>query len=278
MSEVSMRFLITLGAVVVATGIASAQCPGTCTGGGGPAATDCFLAYGSAPGKVITCVDGDASCDTDAAIDGTCTFGLTACTNVAVGACAATPLDGPASVLAKGTGAEAFVSAVAALSTSTPACTDPDLVKLVIAPSQTKLKPAKVTLKMTAVAGGKKDKDTLKLVCNPARPSLATNVQPIFTANCTYAGCHAGALPQSSMSLEAGQSAASLSQRALASPRTLRVKPGNVKKSYLAKGVFGVGAVKMPDGCPSVKPPVERCLTEVEVYTIIAWIQAGALP
>jgi hypothetical protein len=277
-SEVSMRLLLMLAAGVSAASIASAQCPGTCTGGGGPAATDCFLAYGSAPGKVIACTDGDAACDTDGQIDGACTFGLTACTNVALGGCVATPLDGPAGVVAKGTGAEAFASAVAALSTSTAACTAPGLVKLTIAPSQVKLKPAKVTLRMTAVAGGKKDKDTLKLVCNPARPSLGANVQPIFTANCTYAGCHSGALPQSGMSLEEGASAASLSQKALASPRTLRVKPGSLKKSYLAKGLFGVGAVQMPDGCPNVIPPIERCLSDVEIYTVLAWIQAGALP
>jgi hypothetical protein len=278
MSEVSMRLLLTLGAVAVATGVASAQCPGSCTGGGGPAATDCFLAYGSAPGKVISCTDGDPSCDVDGNIDGACTFGLTACTNVAVGACAATPLDAAPTVVAKGTGAEAFAAAVAGLSIAMPACTAPGLVRLAITPSDVKLKPAKVTLKITAIAGGKKDKDTLKLACNPARPSLAAHVQPIFTQLCTYAGCHAGALPQSSMSLEAGQAAASLSQRALASPRTLRVKPGNVRKSYLARGIFGDGAVQMPDGCPTVVPPVERCLTDVEVYTIIAWIQAGALP
>jgi hypothetical protein len=273
-----MRLSLVLGAAVFTAGVASAQCPGMCTGGGGPPATDCFLAYGSAPGKVITCTDGDASCDTDGLIDGACTFGLTACTNVAVGACAATPLDGAPTVVTKGTGAEAFVTAVGALSTSSPACTDPGLVKLAIATSQVKLKPAKVTLRITAVAGGKKDKDTLKLVCNPAKPSLATNVQPIFTANCTYAGCHSGAFPQSSMSLEEGKAAASLSQRALGSPRTLRVKPGNLKKSYLARGLFGDGAVLMPDGCPNVVPPVERCLSPVEIYTVLAWIQAGALP
>jgi hypothetical protein len=273
-----MRLAVPIGIVVLVARLASAQCPGPCSGGGGPSTTDCFLAYGDAPGKVITCVDGDGSCDTDGQIDGVCTFGLTACTNVAAGGCAATPLDAPPTAVAKGTGAEAFVSAVSQLATSTPACTAPGLVKLAIAPSPTKLKPAKVTLRLSAAAGGKKDKDTLKLVCNPARPSLATNVQPIFTANCTYAGCHAGALPQSSMSLETGQSAASLSQRALTSPRTFRVKPGNPKKSYLIRGLFGVGAVLMPDGCPDVVAPVERCLTDVERYIITAWVQAGALP
>ena len=72
-----------------------AQCPPSCAGGGGPAATDCFLTWGDAPGKVVTCTDGDGSCDVDGLIDGVCTFGLAACTNVAVGACTATPLDAP---------------------------------------------------------------------------------------------------------------------------------------------------------------------------------------
>jgi hypothetical protein len=39
------------------------------------------------PRKVVTCTDGDPGCDVDGPIDGVCTFGLTACTNVAVGAC-----------------------------------------------------------------------------------------------------------------------------------------------------------------------------------------------
>jgi hypothetical protein len=273
-----MRLAFLLSAVVATTEVVSAQCPSACFGGGGPSSTDCFLAFGAAPGKVITCTDGDPTCDVDGQIDGTCTFGLTACTNVSVGACSATPLDAAPVAIATGTGAEAFVAAVAGLSTSAQSCTDPGLVKLTIANSATKLKPVKVTLRLTAVAAGKKDKDTLKLVCNPAKPGLAATVQPIFTTNCTYAGCHSGLLPQSSLSLEEGQSAASLAKPALGSPRTLRVKPGNLKKSYLAKGLFGDGAILMPDGCPDVIAPVERCLTDIEVYTILAWIQAGALP
>jgi hypothetical protein len=256
---------------------AAAQCPPSCAGGGGPASSDCFLAYGGASGPTITCTDGNPSCDVDGVIDGTCTFGVTACTNVTVGACTATPLDAPPTAIAKGTGAEAFVAALAQLSTTTQACTEPGLVKLTIANSPSKLKPAKVTLKVTAVAGGKKDKDKLRFVCNPGQPGLAANVQPIFTDTCTFAGCHAGAFPQSGMNLEAGQAAESLAQKALAS-KLLRVKPGSVKKSFLTKGLFGLGARQMPDGCPDILPPVERCLTPTEVYTILAWIQAGARP
>jgi hypothetical protein len=259
-------------------GLACAQCPTACSGGGGPASTDCFLAWGDAPGKVITCTDGDASCDVDGTIDGICTFGLTACTNVAVGACAATPLDGPPTLLAKGSGAEALTSAIGALPMATEGCTDGGLVKLAITNSQSKLKPAKLTLRATAVAGGKKDKDTFKLVCNPGRPTLAANVQPIFTANCVFAGCHSGQLPQSELSLEDGEAAAELAGVAVASGKLARVKPGSVKRSYLARSLFGNGAVQMPDGCP-IEATAEggRCLTQGEIYLILAWIQAGAL-
>lgn len=274
-----MRLLFTLSVVAVTASLAAAQCPPTCAGGGGPSTTDCFLAYGNAPGKTITCTEGDPSCDVDGTIDGVCTFGLTACTNAAVGACPATPLDAPPTATATGTGAEAFVTAVGQLSTTAPSCTEQGLVKLTIAPSQTKLKAAKVTLRLAAAAGGKKDKDTLKLVCNPARPTLATNVQPIFTATCTYAGCHSGAIPERSLSLEEGQSAGGLAQNALGLAKLKRVKPGSLKKSYLTLGLFpGTLAVQMPNGCPTIVAPVERCLTPAETYTILAWIQAGALP
>jgi hypothetical protein len=259
--------------------LACAQCPTACSGGGGPASTDCFLAWGDAPGKVITCTDGDASCDVDGTIDGVCTFGLTACTNVPVGPCAATPLDAPPTLLAKGSGAEALASAIGGLPTSTHGCTGGGLVKLAIASSRTKLAPAKLTLRATAVAGGRKDKDTFKLVCNPGRPTLAANVQPIFAATCTFAGCHSGQLPQSELSLEDGKSAAGLAEIAVASVKLQRVKPGSLRKSYLTRSLFGFAAVQMPDGCP-LDPTAEggRCLTPSEVYLILAWIQSGAAP
>ncbi len=258
---------------------ARAQCPPACAGGGGPAATDCFLAFGGVSGTTVACTDGDSACDQDGTIDGTCTLAVTACTNVGIGACPATPLDAAPTAVAKGAGAEAFVAAVGQLSASAHSCTEPGLVRLSIAPSQVKLKPAVVTVRTTAVAGGKRDKDKLKLVCNPARPGLGASVQPIFTATCTYTGCHSGALPKASLTLEDGQALASLvNQRALGSPRLARVKPGSIKKSFLTKGLFGVGARRMPDGCPDIVTPVERCLTDAEIYKVLAWIQAGALP
>ena len=263
--------------VLALAGIAGAQCPSACSGGGGPASTDCFLAWGDAPGNVITCTDGDPGCDVDGTIDGVCTFALSACTNVAVGACPSTPLDAPPTIRAKGSGAEALTAAIGALPMAMEGCTGGGLVKLAIPTSRSKLKPAKVTLRATAVAGGKKDKDAFKLVCNPGRPTLAANVQPIFTETCTFDGCHSGQLPQSGLSLEDGESAAALADVAAASGKLARVKPGSLKKSYLTRSLFGNAAVFMPDGCP-LEPTAEggRCLTQNEIYLILAWIQAGA--
>jgi hypothetical protein len=93
-----------------------------------------------------------------------------------------------------------------------------------------------------------------------------------------FAGCHSGQLPQSELSLEDGESAAELAGMAVASGKLARVKAGSLKKSYLTRSLFGNGAVQMPDGCP-IEATAEggRCLTQGEIYLILAWIQAGAL-
>jgi hypothetical protein len=52
-----------------------------------------------------------------------------------------------------------------------------------------------------------------------------------------------------------------------------------LKKSYLARSILGVRAIQMPDGCPNEPTIVEAtCLTPAQMYVILAWIQAGALP
>ena len=62
-------------------------------------------------------------------------------------------------------------------------------------------------------------------------------------------------------------------------PQLLRVNPGSVKQSFLARKILGHGigpTSLMPQGCPSIIPPVPACLTESEIFTILAWIQGGA--
>lgn len=274
-----MRVAIAVGLVLFSAWHGFAQCPPSCFGGGGPATTDCFLSWGGVTSPSVTCTDGDPACDTDGQIDGQCTFAATACVNVSSGSCTSSALDAAPTVAVKGTGAQALAAAIRSLPTSGTVCTEGGLAVVPVTITPAKLKPGVVTLKTTTVSGGKKDKDKLRLVCQPARPTLAANVQPIFTQTCTYAGCHSGLAPQSALSLEEGQTLAGLvNQRALAFGKLVRVKPGSLKKSYLTRSTLGLNAREMPDGCPSVLAPVERCLTDVEKYVLLAWIQAGALP
>jgi hypothetical protein len=262
---------------------AAAQCPPSCFGGGGPAATDCFLSFGGVAASTDACTDGDPSCDQDGTIDGRCTLTLTACACVPSAACSVTALDAPPTAVATGTGAagvQPLASAVAALPVSGESCTAPGLAVVPVTQTPAKLKPGVATLKTVAVAGGKKDKDKLKLSCAPGHPTLARDVQPIFTELCTYSGCHSGPVPQGNLSLEDGQSLASLvNQKSTSSFKLVRVKPGNLKKSFLAQRVLGLGNLpRMPSACPDVVAPVTRCLTDQEIYVILAWIQAGAQP
>src|SRR5262245_47895331 len=78
-----MRIAVALLLIALVVPSASADCPGDCVAGGGPAATDCFVAFSGIPGTTVSCTDGDPTCDTDGKADGACTLALQACINVA---------------------------------------------------------------------------------------------------------------------------------------------------------------------------------------------------
>jgi hypothetical protein len=161
--------------------------------GGGGAKSDCLgewrIANGTGgpntKGKVAarqTCKDGDASCDADATVDGTCTFTLDACfsrDDARLAKCPATAVSGwvlrgkadPATP-----SIAALIAAVAALGPSTvdglavtfsPALAEPDLCTEGVTmpvPARGKL----VLKSQTLGPNGKpKDGDTLKLACRP---------------------------------------------------------------------------------------------------------------
>jgi hypothetical protein len=94
--------------------------------------------------------------------------------------------------------------------------------------------------------------------------SFATQVQPIFTANCTT-GCHGGVRPSAGLSLAAGASYASLvGVRSGCPDGRLRVTRGSVSASYLVNKLTGVG---MLSGGP---------LPTAQIDLIRAWICNGA--
>src|SRR5438128_1857342 len=89
---VALAFVLVLGPA------ARADCPPDCVAGGGPSATDCFVAWSGLPGMSETCADGEA-CDIDGKVDGVCTLGLQGCINVpGLGACTPAGLSGPPTV------------------------------------------------------------------------------------------------------------------------------------------------------------------------------------
>jgi hypothetical protein len=171
-----------------------------------------------------------------------------------------------------------------AMETLTPGqCTTPGFALPVkLSNGMTPIKPGVAKLKVTAVADGKKDADKLSLTCSPATPSFAKDVQPIFTQHCaTAGGCHDASFRAQNQALDAGEAYANIvGKPSSLGGKLLVVAPGSIAKSFLARKITGKGlkssnGTLMPFGCP-LAPGVGGCLTNAEIYTILAWIQSGA--
>lgn len=277
-----MKVVLSLGFVLLFTGMALAVCPPDCVPGGGPEATDCFLAWSE--NQKATCVDGTA-CDMDGVADGACTFALQACINVSgMGTCTPGTLDGtPVVTPSQDPLASQLVTALSAVDPATQGCTSMAL-RLPLKVSLAGIKPGKSRMTVVASSGGKRDKDKVRLVCekNPTAPSLGTQVQPILTQRCAIPACHVGTSASGGQNLEVGQSyAQSVNVRSVGARKLFRVKPGSVKASFMARKILGVGIPPgiggsvMPQGCPGL-PPSGGCLTEEETFTILLWIANGA--
>lgn len=264
--------------------------------GGGPAATDCFLQFTGIAGPSTTCTDGDPSCDTDGAANGSCTFGVSACTLRPSASCTAAPLDGPPTVTPASDAASTLAAAIAQLDPVAGGCTTGGIV-VPLKISLAGIKAGKLKLTVVAAAGGKKDKDKLKLTCAPsaAVPSFANDVLPIFGHNlgpgmstpgtrCAVSACHTGPAPSQGLNLDgAGAYASIVNARSTTIPKLFIVKPKSLKASTMARATIGGSAVPpggllqmMPQGCPNLPPANTGCLTDPEKYTLLAWIKGGA--
>jgi hypothetical protein len=265
--------LLACCALVVTTDPAAASCPPTCFSGGGPGATDCFLQWSGLTSKSLTCADGDPACDLDGRLDGVCTLNVAACINMpdASGACAPSTLSAPPK--ASGRGIAAFRSALATLDPAQQACTTGG-VTTVLAVKASGIKPVVMRVRTTAVSGGKRDTDSVKLTCVAGRPTLAA-VQPIFTAKCATLGCHSDSTRSGGLTLTAGKARPAMLNVRATFPKWILLKAGNPKKSFLVRKLFplsGLLGSPMPQGCRITN----TCLTPEELATIIAWVQAGA--
>ena len=256
---------------------ARAACDPSCFAGGGPAATDCFVQWQGASGPRLSCTDGDPSCDGDGTADGTCTFPLAGCLNVASAGCTPAALESTPVVKGRAPAGAALTAALSTLDLASPGCSTPGVTVAVVR-TPTRLKPGVAKLVVSAVAGGKKDVDKLTLTCRPASPSFAALIQPFFTQNCAVPTCHTGFSPSSNLSLDSGESLAELINQRAAIGRQVLVKPGSIAKSKLVKNLLGRGASLMPQGCPTIPPEDVVCPDPQgpDIYRVMAWIQAGA--
>jgi len=107
--------------------------------------------------------------------------------------------------------------------------------------------------------------------CGPT-VSFSSRVQPIFTANCTSAGCHTGNRPAASLSLASGASYAELVNVAASSCSSrVLVKPSVVSQSYLVSKLLG------QDLCNgSQMPKAGTSLPSADIAAISGWICQGA--
>jgi hypothetical protein len=284
-----MRQLVVLALVATLRLPALAVCPGAdCFAGGGPASTDCFVAFDGMSSKTLSCTDG-AACDRDGRADGVCTLDVRGCINVSgLPGCNPAGLDAAPTVApAASPTAQQLAAALDALDRAGSGCTAPLALPLKLSLSGIKTGKARLTVKATS--GGKRDTDRLKLVCTSSTTarSFSQAVQPIFTAKCAYSGCHdAFALPGRPI-LVAGMAYGQTVAAKATLGKLLRVKPRSIRGSDLAHRILGqgipAGGTQMPQGCPTVVPPgcpagtIEACcLTAQEKFTILSWIANGA--
>jgi hypothetical protein len=100
---------------------------------------------------------------------------------------------------------------------------------------------------------------------------LSTDVQPILSASCGFAGCHGGGSPTLGLNLSSGNTFASaVNVNSTEVPALKRVSPGSPSTSYLVHKIEGsqsVGA-RMPLGSPP--------LSAADIQKIKDWITQGA--
>ena len=89
----------------------------------------------------------------------------------------------------------------------------------------------------------------------PATVSFSTQIQPIFTQNCAFSGCHAGTSPRAGLNLEAGKAHDNLvGVPSTEMPALNRVKPFDPSSSYLFKkhsGAPDISGSRMPLNNPN---------------------------
>lgn len=139
--------------------------------------------------------------------------------------------------------------------------------------------PAARTDTLAVVDGIQAQADTIPVTPRPSTMLLSCDVQPIFTRNCTGAGCHSGGAPQEGLDLSSAtrtlQTAVNVVSRQR--PALRRIKPffAAQDSSYLVCKIEASCPnrllSRMPKGCSGAS-----CLSSAQIDTIKGWIAAGA--
>lgn len=282
-------------------------------GGGGSKKTDCLATFQTSvvlPGnqRKIICVDGDPACDTDATIDGQCTFDLAVCINSSFNPVCT--LNGVESIFidhSADNGDPKFDPDFQAIqdrimneldlpSGEVDDCTNPSFLTVPVRgpfPGN-RCQSGKKKVKMTTqsefdIGAGKTftDKDAMKFICKPA--PTGCDPQNLFSGtfdriqrqildqNCATSACHDSQSFAGGLLLETGASYTSLVNVApvnfaAGQAGWLRVTPGDLDMSYLHLKLQGGLDPALGERMPFGKGKLKSFLRDI----IELWILAGA--
>ncbi|MBX3024237.1 hypothetical protein KF840_04925 [bacterium] len=291
-------------------------------GGGGSPSTDCLLAlsvdanYPLGGPKQVRCVDGDASCDDDGAVNGVCSLRIALCANSTLDpSCTLSGLGSVIVAHAQDNGDPQFDPDFQSLQnranadftfpvTSPDTCTTIGIIRVPIKGplgSNNSCGRRKKKLQLRALSTGgpngiREDKDTLKLSCDPA-PANGCDPQAlfggtfdriqrqVFNQSCAVSGCHDSQAQSGNLLLESGAAYGNLVNQTPSNPsaltagwRRVDVVPG-VSGNLDASYLVRKLAGDLPDATYGARMPFNRGKLNGSLRDLIArWIQAGAPP
>ncbi len=280
-------------------------------GGGGSPSTDCLLVFSVdanyPPGHPhhIRCTDGDASCDLDGKVNGSCQFAVAVCANsTADPRCTLNGVQSSTVEHAQDNGDPRFDTEFQALQTRidntiNPPTTDPDVCTTgtnmhvtVEGPfgngiCRKSWKTVKITT-LSIASGGKvyRDRDEIKLTCDPSPTGCDPRAfyagtfdriqQQVFDQSCAVSGCHDSQTHQQNLVLETGASYGNLINITPTNmnvpPDWKRVLPGDSSRSFIYHKVTGDLSAGEGARMPFGGPMLDQHLIDI----IQLWIDGGA--
>ncbi len=114
---------------------------------------------------------------------------------------------------------------------------------------------------------------TFQVSAPPQNVSFATQLQPLFTANCTSNACHDAMIPAEGLNLTASASYAALvNKQSGQCPSSKFVEPGAPERSYLVMKLTASGACFIGTRMPKALP----ALSTDKIQLVRDWIFNGA--